>query len=106
LAATAEADLQEILRWTAERFGEKQARVYAETLAAALDDLTEGPCVLGAKARDDIAEGILSLHVARSGRKGRHLVAFRVGRTEDGDLIDVLRILHEAMDLPRHLRGS
>lgn len=103
LAATAEADLAEILWWTAEQFGENQARAYADTLSDALDALMEGPAVLGVKARDDIAEGILTLHVARLGRKGRHLIAFRAGRDADGGFIEVLRILHDAMDLPRHL---
>ncbi|MGH8699817.1 MAG: type II toxin-antitoxin system RelE/ParE family toxin [Burkholderiales bacterium] len=42
LSAAAEADLQDILRWTVERFGEAQARVYAETLSAALEALAAG----------------------------------------------------------------
>ena len=32
LAAAAENDFRNILGWTSERFGEAQARVYAETL--------------------------------------------------------------------------
>ena len=42
----------------------------------------------------------MSLHVARMGRKGSHFVVFRVA-TEN--TIDVLRVLHESMDLTRHL---
>lgn len=103
LAAAAEADFQEVVAWTTARFGRVQARVYARTLMATLDELTEGPSAVGVTARDDIADGILTLHAARSGRRGRHLVVFRVGRDKDGELIDVLRILHDAMDLPRHI---
>jgi toxin ParE1/3/4 len=103
LAAAAEIDFQNIMRWTAERFGESQARAYARTLSMALEALAGGPSVSGAKARDDIARGICILHVARRGRKGRHFVVFRIGRDDSGEVIDVLRLLHESMDLPRHL---
>lgn len=69
LTAAAEADFRDILRWTVEQLGETQARVYAETLSAALEALTAGPTVIGVKARDDIAKGPFALHLARQGRK-------------------------------------
>lgn len=103
LTAAAEADFQEILRWTAQSFGEAQARVYAETLSAALEALADGPTIIGAKARDDIARGLFTLHVARRGRKGRHFVMFRIGHDQGHEVIEVLRLLHDAMDLVRHL---
>jgi toxin ParE1/3/4 len=103
LTAAAEADFEDVLRWTVERFGEAQARVYAETLSAAMEALTAGPAVLGAKARDDIAKGLFTLHVARQGRKGRHFVVFRIGKDAEREVIEVLRLLHDAMDLPRHV---
>lgn len=34
------------------------------------------------------------------GRKGRHLVVFRFA---DGQVIDVIRLLHDSMDLAKHL---
>ena len=105
LTATAEADFQNILRWTQDQFGEAQARVYSRTLSAAVEELAGGgPTTIGAKARDEIAKELFTLHVARHGRKGRHCLLFRVGRGDAGhEVIDVLRVLHEAMDLPRHL---
>jgi len=103
LAAAAEADFEEILRWTVDRFGDAQARTYAETVSAALNDLAAGPTVVGAEKRDDILKGIFTLHVARKGRKGRHFILFRVGRAPDRDVIEVLRLLHDVMDLQRHL---
>lgn len=103
LTAAAEADFQEILRWTLAQFAEAQARVYAKTLSAALKDLAAGPTVAGARARNDIAKGLSLLHVARKGRKGRHFVMFRIGHDQDRDVIEVLRLLHDAMDLQRHL---
>lgn len=103
VSAAAEADLQGILRWTLEHFGAAQARVYSETLAAALEALAAGPTVVGARARNDIYKGLFTLHVARRGRKGRHFVIFRFGRDQGREVVEVLRVLHDAMDLPRHL---
>jgi toxin ParE1/3/4 len=103
LAAAAEGDFRQILGWTLENFGELQARTYAETLSATLEALGDGPTILGARTRPDIGRGISSIHVARLGRRGRHFVLFRTARHENQDVIDVLRILHDTMDLQRHL---
>lgn len=99
LAQQAEQDYIEILQWTTKTFGKGQASTYAETMALAIEALADGPDVLGARARDDIQRGIRTLHVARQGRAGRHFVVFRAS----GSDIDVLRLLHDSMDLSRHL---
>jgi toxin ParE1/3/4 len=106
LSAAAEADFEHIVQWTSEQFGDTQAIVYAETLSIALAALTQGPDIIGAKARDEILKGLFSLHVARQGRKGRHFIMFRVGPRGSGDVIEVLRLLHDSMDLPRHFSAS
>jgi len=103
LATAAEDDLRQILAWTSANFGEAQARMYVETLSAALEALVNGPTILGAKKRPDIGRGISTLHVARHGRSGRHFVMFRIGRHQDQNVIDVLRVLHDTMDLQRHM---
>ena len=98
LGRRAEQDYVEILDWTTKSFGATQARTYAVTISRALQASEDGPEIPGSKLRDEIEPGIRTLHVARSGRKGRHFVVFRV----DGDgFIDVLRLLHDSMDLPR-----
>lgn len=103
LTAAAEQDFQGIVAWTIEQFGEAQALVYAETLALALEALAEGPSLLDAKRREEIQKGLCSLHVARQGRKGRHFILFRMA-PRGGDIIEVLRFLHDSMDLPRHFQ--
>ena len=100
LSQAAEADFSAIVAWTATHFSNVQAQKYAEVLTQSIAALHEGPDVLGAKTRDDIGHGLKSLHVARMGHKGSHFVVFREG-TEN--TIDVLRVLHESMDLARHL---
>lgn len=100
LGRQAELDYADILRWTTKHFSKVQAQAYSETVSQAIEALTDGPEILGSKQRDEIELGIRTLHVARLGRKGRHIVVFRVDGTQT---IDVLRLLHESMDLPRHL---
>lgn len=100
LASRAEQDFFEIVQWSAANFGHQQAAVYAETLSLAIGALADGPEVSGVKRRDEIGNGIMTLHVNRQGRKGRHFVVFRVG---GASTIDVLRLLHDSMDLVRHV---
>ena len=100
LASQAEQDLLEVTRWTTENFVTVQAEQYAETISLAIEALHDGPEILEAKVRDEIGVGIQSLHVTRQGRKGRHFVAFSVS---EGHIINVLRLLHDSMDLAKHL---
>lgn len=101
LSALAKQDYRQILRWSAEKFGATQAKSYANTLSSALQDLSAGPDIIGVKDRSDISPGIKILHVARKGHKGSHIVLFRIANTKHA--IVVLRLLHERMDLARHL---
>ena len=88
--------------WTVKTFSEDQANNYSETIALAIESLEGGPDILGARAREDIQPGIRTLHVARQGRAGRHFVVFRAA----GSDIDILRLLHDSMDLPRNLPAA
>lgn len=49
LAESAERDFFSILRWTADQFGKRQARVYETTLRSALKTLASGPSALGCR---------------------------------------------------------
>jgi toxin ParE1/3/4 len=103
LTATAEADYRNIIAWTMEHFGDLQARIYADTLSDALLALAEGPATIGIRERTEIGRGLFTLHVARDAHKGRHFVLFRVGPNRRQRHIEVLRLLHDAMDLKLHL---
>jgi toxin ParE1/3/4 len=106
LTKTAESDYQSIIVWTLRNFGDLQARIYADTLSAALVALTAGPTTGGAKERSEIGKGVFTLHVARCGHKGRHFVLFRVGPDKHQRHIEVLRLLHDAMDPTRHVPAA
>jgi toxin ParE1/3/4 len=101
LGAVAELDFANILKWTTENFGVRQSRIYRDTLVRAIDELANGPDVAGSKARDEIMPGLRTLHVARHGRRGRHFLLYRIAK---GRIIEIGRILHDRMDLQRHLR--
>jgi toxin ParE1/3/4 len=102
LAAAAETDFEAIIGWTLDQFGDVQARVYAEVLVSAVEALSAGPNLPGVTARTEIGKHLFTLHVAREGRRGRHFVLFRIDATPERRQIDVLRILHDAMDLQRY----
>jgi toxin ParE1/3/4 len=106
LTKSAESDFQSIIVWTLREFGGLQARTYADTLSAALMALTAGPTTVGAKERSEIGRGLFTLHVARDGHKGRHFVLFRIAPDKNQRHIEVLRLLHDAMDLKLHTPGT
>jgi toxin ParE1/3/4 len=100
LGATAEVDFANILKWTTENFGPRQAHVYWDTLLQAIGELANGPEVAGSQIRDEIAPGLRTLHVARRRRRGSHFLMYRVAPETT---IEIVRILHHRMDFQRHI---
>jgi len=100
LGAAAELDFANIVKWTTENFGARQSRVYQNTLVLAIGELADGPDVAGSKARDEIMPGLRTVHVARHSRRGSHFLMYRVAPKTT---IEIVRILHDGMDLQRHL---
>jgi toxin ParE1/3/4 len=103
LGAAAEVDFANILKWTTENFGARQSRVYRDTLVQAIGELAEGPDVAGSRVRDEIMAGIRTLHIARRGRRGSHFLMYRAA---PNSTIEVVRILHDRMDLRRHVPSA
>ena len=100
LGSEAEKDFIRILAYTRDTFGSRQEVVYETIILDALAELDTGPAVFGSVARDDLRPGIRSLHVSRHRRPGRHVIIYR---TRHENVIDVIRILHDAMDFERHI---
>jgi len=96
LGAAVELDFANIFKWTTENFGVRQSRIYRDTLVQAIGELVEGPDIVRSKARDEILPGLRTLHVARHGRRGRHFLMYRVA---EKTTIEIVRILHDTMDL-------
>lgn len=102
VSAAAEADFFDILRWTVERFGSRQAAAYGELLADAVAARSAGPGARGARPRAEIGGDLYTLSVRRNKRRGRHFILFRARAGAADRTVEVLRILHDAMDLGRH----
>ena len=98
LGGAAELDFANIVKWTAEKFGARQSRIYRDTLVRAIRELADGPNVTGSRGRDEILPGLRTLHVARRGRRGSHILMYRAAPQST---IEIVRILHDRMDLQR-----
>lgn len=94
LSNAAGADLDDIYVYSFETFGEARADAYFLSLRDALQTLAEKPRM----GRDTSAlyDGLLRHHHAR------HVVYYLI----EDDGIFVVRVLHDAMDAPRHLSTS
>jgi toxin ParE1/3/4 len=101
LSAAAERDFVGIIQWTPEKYGIRRAKTYRRTLMLALAALYQDPYMPDSQPRDEIRPGLRSLHVARKARRGRHFILYR---TPGAERIEVVRILHDSMDISRHLR--
>jgi toxin ParE1/3/4 len=103
----AEADLAQILKTSAERWGADGQRRYAKLLAAAMRKLAADPQGPTTRSRNDLLPGIRSFHIhhARRGARSKvrspvHVLYYRVEVT---GVIEVVRVLHERMEPSRHL---
>ncbi len=110
LAPAARRDIREALAWSQERFGERAAGRYRDLLKQALRDIASNPERPGSRGRPELARGVRTYHLFFSRdrvlaglgvvRKPRHFLVYR--RRGEG-AIDVIRVLHDARDLERHL---
>jgi toxin ParE1/3/4 len=105
LSVAAERDLTIIFAASEQRFGEVVADRYRRLVSTALRDLTEDSLRVGVRPFDG---GVGLYHLRHSRRRSphgrkvgrpRHLVVFRI---VEGEIV-VLRVLHDAMDLPAWL---
>ena len=91
LTPAALRDIEDIWRYTAQRWGAAQAERYIDRLNACFDALAQA--LLSAPACEHIRAGYRRQPVES------HVVYFRAEQSS----VTVVRILHERMDAPRHL---
>ena len=91
LSPAAQADLESIWDYTVRHWGEAQAERYTRGIQAACEALGNGTLV--SRSADDIRAGY------RKATVGSHVMFFRV----QGDVVEIIRILHQSMDVERHL---
>jgi len=110
LSAAAEEDIIQLLAYTQDRFGEIARRRYEALLVAGLKDIASDPERPGSVARPELGLAVRSYHLRHSRgrartqdglvRQPRHFLLYRAARP---DLIGVGRVLHDAMEIERHL---
>ncbi len=109
LSEAAQVDVLGILAWTHQQFGETARLRYERLVVAALRDVASNPDRPGSIARPELGAGVRSWHLRLSRlhngpgvefvRRPRHFLMYR---TEPG-LVVIGRVLHDAMELARHL---
>jgi toxin ParE1/3/4 len=99
LAAAAQSDLDAIAARTAEKFGPVQAEISIEALLDTIEDLAAPTAPPRGIAREELGAGVRTLHMRKRGRRGRHLLLY----IETVDEVRILRVLHDSMELLRHL---
>lgn len=109
LSEAAQGDGLGILAWTHERFGETARLRYESLIVAALRDVASQPDRPGSLARPELGAGVRSWHLRLSREhmkpgvgivhRPRHFLVYRL----QPGLVIVGRVLHDAMELARHL---
>ena len=82
-------DLADIWNYTCDTWSERQADEYYNMLIASCNQIAEYPNLLG-KRYDEILEGI------RGFKANKHIIFYRIVQDDE---VEIVRILHERMDL-------
>jgi toxin ParE1/3/4 len=93
-------DIEGILAHTLQEFGERQYGQYKDLIRSALVDIAADPDRPTARRRPELHPDARTFHIARPGRNARHFLLYRVVGNR---FVDVGRLLHDSMDLKRHL---
>ena len=92
LSPAARADLEQIWDYTCQRWDDDQAEEYVREIQRAIERVVDNPMI--GRACDELRPGY------RKHAVGSHTLYYRI---VSGDVINVVRILHQRMDVDRHL---
>ncbi len=112
LSTSAQSDIIGILAWTHEQFGVEARKRYETLIVAALRDIAAQPDRVGNVKRPELGAAVRSWHLRLSRERARTETGvvrnprhFLIYRQEPG-LIVIARVLHDAMELARHLEAD
>ncbi len=91
LTDAAVEDLREIREYTLHNWGERQEDLYLKAMWRRFTEILDDPTLF--RLREDLFPG------CRTAAQEKHIILFRV----ENDVLQVVRILHGAMDVRRHL---
>jgi len=93
-------DIQDALDYTLTQFGEQKRGEYKALIRQALAEIAADPECHRAKRRPELHRDARTFHIGRVGKRARHFFVFRIAGDE---FIDVGRLLHDVMELKRHI---
>ncbi|HET7326906.1 MAG TPA: type II toxin-antitoxin system RelE/ParE family toxin [Nocardioidaceae bacterium] len=107
LTHAAQTDIVAILAWSEEQFGEEARKRYEVLIGTAIRDAASRTDDGGQTPRPDLGDGVFSWHLTQSRtrspggtvRRPRHFLICR----REGDVWVIGRVLHDAMELRRHV---
>jgi toxin ParE1/3/4 len=110
LAVRADTDIDELLDWSERRFGAAARVRYGALIDTAFRDIASNPERPGSHPRPELGADLRSYHLrhsrTRARRRGgqvgqpRHVIYDRI---VSSDLVRIERVLHDAMDVERHI---
>lgn len=113
LSRTAERDIIDILVWSETQFGGAARAQYERLITVVLSQIALDPLQPLSVARPELGDGVRSWHLSSSRQQAaeaganvarpRHFIIYRLAKS---DLVEVGRLLHDAMELERHLQRS
>ena len=92
----AEHDLENILTYTAEQFGEHQYWIYRQLLKEAFELLSADPFNVATREREELFKDARTYNISQPSRKASHFILYRVN--EKKAKVEIGRILHKRMD--------
>lgn len=97
LSAAARGDLEQIWDYTVDRWDDEQAEKYVREIERAIERVVDNPGI--GRVCDEVRPGY------RKHEVGSHTSYYRIasGEPADSAVIDIVRILHQRMDVDRHL---
>ena len=113
ISNAARADIVDILRLSQTQFGDQARQRYQTLILTALQALASKPYCIGSHDRDELAPGLRSYHLTHSRQQAKqthgtvksplHIVFYRVA---NDDVIEVVRLLHDALEVQLHLTND
>jgi toxin ParE1/3/4 len=91
LTDAAVSDLQSIRNYTLEQWGKRQETAYLDAMWEKFEEILSNPGRW--RKREDLFPG------CQIAAQAKHVILFRI----QGKTLQVVRILHSAMDYPRHV---
>ena len=108
LTAEVLEDIDEALFGSALNFGRSAAHRYRELISLSIREIVSDPELIGSKEEHGLQRGIRLYHLRYSRKRAavdglivkrpRHFIVYRI---TDSGLVEIVRMLHESMDLKR-----